>query len=304
MQVRFSIKAFLIELLLLSCAAVFLFSGISKLIYINKLEWIIVDFLNCSYTLAGIFARIIIGIELILGCLLIAHQYIRLTVILSQVLLLLFSIYLLIELEMNGNAGDCGCFGNAFSMSPLASLGKNLLLMLFLFVIKKSSCYNWSNALISLALGMLCLAVPFISNPLQTSFKERTLNLVPLSARVAPTLLDSIKKERRIIAFLSLGCPHCRNAAKLIHQLQHTQKNTSFLLILNGPDELRIDFFKETKANNVPFLYYNNDPKGFEAMAGPYVPSIYWVENGIIKRETNYLELDEKAVKKWFYKNN
>lgn len=304
MQVRFSIKAFLIELLLLSCAAVFLFSGISKLIYINRLEWTIVDFSNCSYTLASIFARIIIGIELILGCLLIAHQYIRLTIFLSQVLLLLFSIYLLIELIMYGNAGDCGCFGNALSMSPLASLGKNLLLLLGLFILKKSKCYNWSNTLISLALVMLCMAAPFISNPLQTSFKERTLNTVPLAARVAPSFLDSIKKERRIIAFLSLSCPHCRNAAKLLHQLQNTQKNASFLLILNGPDELRNDFFKETKANNVPFLYYNNDPKGFEAMAGPYVPSIYWVENGIIKRETNYLELDEKAVKKWFYKNN
>jgi thiol-disulfide isomerase/thioredoxin len=150
---------------------------------------------------------------------------------------------------------------------------------------------------------MLGLASPFISNPLQQTFKEKPIHLTPLSNRLAPTFIDSIKKERRIIAFLSLGCPHCRIAAKLFHQLQQTQKNASFLLILNGPDDLRNDFFQDTKADNVPHIYYNNDPKGFQAMAGPYVPCIYWVDNGVIKRETNYLELDEKAIRKWFYKN-
>lgn len=303
MNLRFSIKAILIEFLLLSCAAVFLFSGISKLIYINKLEWTIVDFFNCSYAKASIFSRILIGIELILGCLLLAHQYLKLTLLFSQIILILFSIYLVIELTIYGNKGDCGCFGNAFSLSPLASLGKNIILLLFIDWIKKSKLLNWSNAIVSLGIGMLSLASPFISNPLQQTFIEKPIQLTPLSNRIAPTFIDSIKKERRIIAFLSLGCPHCRIAAKLFHQLQQTQKNASFLLILNGPDDLRNDFFQDTKADNVPHIYYNNDPKGFQAMAGPYVPSIYWVENGVIKRETNYLELDEKAIRKWFYKN-
>jgi hypothetical protein len=304
MKFRFSSKAIIIELLLLSCAAVFLFSGISKLLYINKLEWSIVEFLNCNYTFASIIARIVIGLELILGCLLLAHQYLKFTLLTSQSLIILFSIYLLIEIFNYGNKGDCGCFGNAFSLSPLASLGKNFVMLLFLYWIKKSNNLNWSNALASLALCMLCLAAPFISNPLHHTLKQRPINLAPLSTRMAPYFIDSIKKEKRIIAFLSLGCPHCRIAAKLFHQLQKTEKNAAFLLILNGPDELRNDFFNETKANNVPYLFYNNDPSGFQAMAGPYVPSIYWIENGLIKRETNYLELDEKSINKWFYKNN
>lgn len=304
MKVRFSTKAILIELLLLSCAAVFLFSGISKLIYINKLEWSIIAFFNCNYAISSILARLIIGMELILGCLLLAHQYLKYTLLISQLLLLLFSIYLFIEIISYGNNGDCGCFGNAFSLSPLASLGKNLVLLLFLYWIKKSNCKSWNNALASLALIMLCLAVPFISNPLHKTLNERPINLSPLSTRMAPKFIDSLKKERRIIAFLSLGCPHCRKAAILFQQLQKTEKKASILLILNGPDELKTDFFEETKANNLPNLFYNGDPSGFQAMAGPYVPSIYWIENGIIKRETNYLELDEKSIKKWFNKNN
>ncbi len=304
MKVRFSTKAILIELLLLSCAAVFLFSGISKLIYINKLEWSIIEFFNCNYAISSILARLIIGMELILGCLLLAHQYLKYTLLISKLLLLLFSIYLFIEIISYGNNGDCGCFGNAFSLSPLASLGKNLALLLFLYWIKKSNCKSWNNALTSLALIMLCLAVPFISNPLHKTLNERPINLAPLSTRMAPKFIDSLKKERRIIAFLSLGCPHCRKAAILFQQLQKTEKKASILLILNGPDELKTDFFEETKANNLPNLFYNGDPSGFQAMAGPYVPSIYWIENGIIKRETNYLELDEKSIKKWFNKNN
>ena len=304
MKVRFSTKAILIELLLLSCAAVFLFSGISKLIYINKLEWSIIEFFNCNYAISSILARLIIGMELILGCLLLAHQYLKYTLLISQLLLLLFSIYLFIEIISYGNNGDCGCFGNTFSLSPLASLGKNLALLLFLYWIKKSNCKRWNNALTSLALIMLCLAVPFISNPLHKTLNERPINLAPLSTRMAPKFIDSLKKERRIIAFLSLGCPHCRKAAILFQQLQKTEKKASILLILNGPDELKTDFFEETKANNLPNLFYNGDPSGFQAMAGPYVPSIYWIENGIIKRETNYLELDEISIKKWFNKNN
>ena len=304
MKVRFSTKAILIELLLLSCAAVFLFSGISKLIYINKLEWSIIEFFNCNYAISSILARLIIGMELILGCLLLAHQYLKYTLLISKLLLLLFSIYLFIEIISYGNNGDCGCFGNAFSLSPLASLGKNLALLLFLYWIKKSNRKSWNNALASLALIMLCLAVPFISNPLHKTLNERPINLAPLSTRIAPKFIDSLKKERRIIAFLSLGCPHCRKAAILFQQLQKTEKKASILLILNGPDELKTDFFEETKANNLPNLFYNGDPSGFQAMAGPYVPSIYWIENGIIKRETNYLELDEKSIKKWFNKNN
>ena len=304
MKVRFSTKAILIELLLLSCAAVFLFSGISKLIYINKLEWSIIEFFNCNYAISSILARLIIGMELILGCLLLAHQYLKYTLLISKLLLLLFSIYLFIEIISYGNNGDCGCFGNAFSLSPLASLGKNLARLLFLYWIKKSNRKSWNNALASLALIMLCLAVPFISNPLHKTLNERPINLAHLSTRIAPKFIDSLKKERRIIAFLSLGCPHCRKAAILFQQLQKTEKKASILLILNGPDELKTDFFEETKANNLPNLFYNGDPSGFQAMAGPYVPSIYWIENGIIKRETNYLELDEKSIKKWFNKNN
>ena len=165
------------------------------------------------------------------------------------------------------------------------------------------------------AIIMFLRPAPKSPNDLETeyfsSFEEPT-NIKCMSIEELRKLIDGMDCEQLYDEWLQsfkqhlvFDLPSQRVLETAVnYKLQKTEKNAAFLLILNGPDELRTDFFNETKANNVPYLFYNNDPSGFQAMAGPYVPSIYWIENGLIKRETNYLELDEKSINKWFYKNN
>ena len=69
-------------------------------------------------------------------------------------------------------------------------------------------------------------------------------------------------------------------------------------MILNGhPDQLQ-PFLEETKANNVPYLFYK-DNDTFKEMAGDYVPAIYWINNSIVEKESNYLQLDAPLMKEW-----
>jgi len=34
-------------------------------------------------------------------------------------------------------------------------------------------------------------------------------------------------------------------------------------------------------------------------MAGPYVPAIYWINNSVIEKKSNYFQLDPKYMRDW-----
>ncbi|MFO0494606.1 MAG: MauE/DoxX family redox-associated membrane protein, partial [Flavobacteriia bacterium] len=79
---------------------------------------------------AAYFSRTLIGCELALGIgLLQPHYFKRLVLPLSFLMLLLFSSQLTYEIIVNGNKGNCGCFGSLLPMTPVQALIKNIVAM-------------------------------------------------------------------------------------------------------------------------------------------------------------------------------
>ena len=90
--------------------------------------------LGFSGEIAPYFSRILIGIELALGLLLLQKNYIRSIIIPATILLLaVFTTHLTIETIQNGgNSGNCGCFGSLLPMTPIEAIAKNVIAMLLL----------------------------------------------------------------------------------------------------------------------------------------------------------------------------
>ncbi|WP_396194897.1 MauE/DoxX family redox-associated membrane protein [Flavobacterium sp.] len=94
---------------------------------------------------APYFSRVLIGIELALGFLILQKNFLRSIIIPATILLLfVFTTHLTIEtLQNGGNSGNCGCFGSLLPMTPIEAILKNVaamgLLVWLLFIMPKAN---------------------------------------------------------------------------------------------------------------------------------------------------------------------
>lgn len=117
---------------------------------------------------APYFSRILIGIELALGFLLLQKHYLRKFVIPVTVLLLVVFIGHLtyVTFLSGGNSGNCGCFGELLPMTPIEAIIKNvvavgLLVWLYFLLPKIQANGNFwilTTVLFATILGIFMLA--------------------------------------------------------------------------------------------------------------------------------------------------
>ncbi|OJW84310.1 MAG: hypothetical protein BGO69_11155 [Bacteroidetes bacterium 46-16] len=315
--VSFYLKRIIGILLLLVLSAVFFYSAYSKSGIAFKgfnlvgnegpfmsFQWTFIDLGINSIVAAGIVARLFIGLEFLLGLLLLFHIFLRqFTYKIILVLLSVFTVYLLFVIINQGNHGNCGCFGDNIEMTPLQSVWKNVIMIiitLILIYIYPAKPYK-NQEIIAVLLFMAALVTPFILNPLDLDNKpeaaHQTIDLNPLY-KEAPVPATELRTGKHIVAFMSLTCPHCRKAAYMLHVIHDKNPGIPIYILLSGSDNHEKEFFDETHAMDVPHLHVK-DIEAFQKMAGPYVPAIYWVNNGIIERKANYFQLDPKYMHEW-----
>ncbi len=284
--------------LLLLLAGTFLFSAAAKLWDIDTFRWALIDAGLENNTLADWGARIFAGGEAAIGILLllrIAARKIALPA--AAALLVIFSVYLGKMLVESGNAGDCGCFGDWLPMAPLPALLKNLFLLLAIFGLYRIKGWpEWSrNKALAGGLLVIGMALPLIIFP-PKSGKAEKLKLQTLTT--SPTQLA---QGRQVVAFMSLGCPHCREAARVFGKMLRENPKLPITMILSGNPEEAGDFFTESHSEKVPYLF-EPSPERFMALAGRYVPAIYYVENGAITRRVSYRTLTRPALEHWAFR--
>jgi thiol-disulfide isomerase/thioredoxin len=87
-----------------------------------------------SESLAPYFSRILIGIELALGFLILQKHYLKNFIIPCTILLLLVFIGHLtyVTFLSGGNSGNCGCFGELIPMTPIEAIIKNVVAVVLL----------------------------------------------------------------------------------------------------------------------------------------------------------------------------
>jgi hypothetical protein len=279
---------------------------------LEKFEWTMVEFAHLPWLLSAFAARFFIGMEAALGTLILLHFYGRRKWVLKTALalLVLLSAYLIYLWITQGNNVNCGCFGDEIQMTASESLIKNALLILALLVLIKYHTGIRARILgiINPLLFLIIVILPFILYGFpdtKPDWKGKDKFQPDLSALYKPDLAKPIptvelKKGKHILSFLSLSCPHCRMAAKKMHIMKQRDPSLPIYMVLAGKDKYWKSFWEDTKATNIP--YTKLDADAFLDIAGNAWPVIWWMNNGWVEAQSNYIQLDQHEVEKWLVK--
>ncbi|OXA83976.1 protein tlpB [Flavobacterium columnare] len=159
--------------------------------------------LGFSESIAPWFSRILIGIEMALGILILQNNYLKKVIIPATItLLIVFIIHLSYETFINGgNSGNCGCFGELIPMTPIEAIIKNfiaiIILGLILFMLPKDNTQIhkiWPINLITL----VSILIIFILAPIKSANElalptEIVTNTTSIDT--STTKKDSIKEQ-------------------------------------------------------------------------------------------------------------
>ncbi|WP_106522942.1 MauE/DoxX family redox-associated membrane protein [Taibaiella chishuiensis] len=298
----------LLILLSVGIGAFFVFSAYTKTEPVQYFEYTINSQLHLPWHMSALLARFFIGLELALGLLMVVNVFgaRRWVLKLSLGMLILFSLHLVLLWITQGNDVNCGCMGSIAPMSPAASLLKNIGLMAGIGLLIRFYRTRDSNLLniITLPVSLVLIAIPFVIYPL-----KQQLNL-PLSRLYQPDQKEQPKTElrqgRHILCFMSLGCSHCRDAAKIITEMKRKSPFLPFYIIFpSGTDSTRAarlaDFMADTKADNIPFHFVSQ--KDFVDMVqlsgNDGVPCIFWMKDTTIIRKISIPELNLAETEEW-----
>jgi hypothetical protein len=296
--------------------SIFIYSGYTKLFpVIETFEFTFVELGIANWYTAPFIARLFLGLEFFVGCLLILnYQLKKITIPITIILLSFFTIYLIIQIFVSGNNGNCGCFGEHLKMSPLQAIIKNAIMFGLLFIVY-FIYEGWKikyNSLLLSFVGVTLILTPFIINPIDYNYTSNNLDEkvnYPLALNLLFQPEDSskveipkvdIRKGNHVVAFLSLKCPHCKIAAKKFRLIKKNNPQISIYFILNGQKSDYSNFIEETKADNIPYSFCLG--KTFVKLASFRLPRIYYLDNGIVLRKVDYLELNQYEIEEWYNK--
>jgi uncharacterized membrane protein YphA (DoxX/SURF4 family) len=304
------ISALLLSVLL---GLVFLYSGYSKLVpIIETFEFTFVDLGIANWYSAPIFARLLIGFELFLGLLLVLNYRLRkITLPLTFIVLALFTIYLAMQVMLNGDQGNCGCFGERIKMTPVQAILKNSILAVLaisLYLLSEGWKTRFQALLISSCL-MISMSLPFVINPIDYSYTSNNLDEkinYPLELDLLYNSNDTsqieipeieLRKGKHVVAFLSLTCSHCRIAAKKFRLIKKNNPELPVYFILNGNKRDYPDFMKDTKTENIPSSFCLG--KTFVQLSSAHLPRIYYLDNSRVVKKVDYFELNQYSLEEW-----
>lgn len=307
------IKNILFGVLCILLGAVFIFSGYTKLYPIEPFEYTFVDIGIVNWQLAPFISRLLIGLEFLIGTLLVLNVNLKkFTYKLGIAVLLVFCVYLILLIFFSGNKGNCGCFGSTIVMTPLQALIKNIIMLALFGVLYKFhpglELKDKKKYLLVLPF-LAAFAFPFILNPVELNYSEAYLNkpedhfkleLDSLYSSAKPVPPNALSQGKHIIAFLSLTCKHCRIAANKMRVMHERNPEIPFYFVLNGEDKYLKPFFEHTHTEAIPHTMLLG--RNFVFLAGTSLPTIFLVNNSMVEHDIDYMVMDQDEIEKWLKK--
>jgi hypothetical protein len=307
-------KKILLGILSVLLGAVFIFSAWTKIDPIEPFEFTFVDLGVANWRIAPYMARFFISLEFFIGVLLVFNLKMKLTARLTMGTLIFFSLYLVGLMFFTGNQGNCGCFGNYLVMTPLQALIKNAIMLMLTWLLYRyyeGIDYKKAGKYVFWVFMLGSLATPHILNYVDMSYSEAYLNSPEENYKIE---LDSLYKDakvnvppkelssgKRVIAFMSLTCGHCRMAAKKFRIMKERNPDLPVYFVLNGDSENIKPFFEDTKTDSIPWSMLLG--KNFVYLAaGTNMPAIFLVNNSVVEHRVTYLELDQTEIESWLAK--
>ena len=284
------IKNILLVILRFLPGGIFIFSGLSKLYPIEPFELLFVDAGISSWKLAPFISRIIVSAEIFIGLLLIFNIKLKtFTLKAAFLMLIMFTAYLIYSLIRDGNA-SCGCFGSMIELTPIESLIKNIVLFGILFLLMKINPdrvqkNKWRIKWILPLILLVSCGLPFILNPVQLSVADNSFDKeFPYQVNFDMKGID-LSKGEKILAFMLINCPHCKNAANKLAIADKKYDLPEIFFVFLGGNEEDIAAFMAKSKSGFPYILYN-DKKFFEITGGVFPTILYMKKNYVYKRWT------------------
>jgi len=305
-----SISKVLYRLLSFVLGAVFIVSAMTKLSPVYLFELALVDGYFSNWTMAPYMARIIISFEFGLGILLLLNLYFGKRLLKVVMLVLgIFTIHLVILYALQGNTGNCMCFGNVIKMKPVESIIKNIVLFGITFLLfKKHEGIKWNYSIVILIVSIIIsLLVPFVLRPVFSKEKLEALGRNAENISLNLNVLNQnnssnveLNSGKHVVAFLSTGCSHCKLAAYKLALIQ--KENPELPIHLIFADSLHFkEFTEEAKSADLPYSFLGG-VEFFVRTAGGRTPTIYYVENDTARQSVNYMILSTSDITQWVNK--
>jgi uncharacterized membrane protein YphA (DoxX/SURF4 family)/thioredoxin-related protein len=277
-------------------AAVFIASGITKLISVEFFEQFLYSFGVLKLSQAIILTRLIIGFEFVLGLLFLLRIYTKQLSYVTLALLAVFTGFIaFLELSKSGN--DCYCFGTIIQLSNTVSIIKNIILSGLVMVLLKfgdETPKRFARLLLiaALILGMgVAVGYNFPDNLFGA--KGKITFCKPCFGKVIAT--NKLANKKVMICFFSTKCEYCQLAARKVTVIARKANATEKVLyVLWDNDHNAAKFFKETRT--YPFRSVEMDIPHFMDLTGGIMPLIILYDNGKIENSFRYKDIDEEAI--------
>jgi thiol-disulfide isomerase/thioredoxin len=291
-QILWGIRILVSALFILSAAAK-LYP--SPLIGIQGFESKYLGAISIEGGMAKVISRLLIGLEFSLAILLLLPYFLRKIVIPTTIGLLgAFSIHLLVQV-INGDASNCGCFGDLIPMTPLEALIKNILtigLLLLPLTVFKNVLSDNKNIHPVLYTGLLMSLMMFVLLPQGSS--DISSSQLKSGDSIYSQYFPNVADGNKLVCFFAPTCPHCIETAKRLVALKQKFPGLIPELKIIFMDEswpvdgspLEIEsFFKEIGDE---FDYVSIEPNAFWTIfeshkKGMEVPGVFYLQGGVHK---------------------
>ena len=301
------IKKIFLSSILTLLGLTFIASGYLKLFPIEPFELNFVEQGFFSLALAPFAARFLIALEIFLGVMLILQQHIKVILKTTIALLIFFTLYLTYSIVKDGNTGNCGCFGTYLQMTPLQSIFKNIALLLVSFMLLKVKFEKKYKHKIILWLAIIAsISIPFALNP-PDLFVIETYDFGKVNYPLKADKFDDYnikkidadwEKGKKIIAFLSLTCPHCRDMAFKLHLLKKKNPSLKILFIYGGVEADKQNFLNKCVCADMPSI--RMDMNDIVKISGPVFPTVVGLNNGNVIKKWSIITLTEPEANQFF----
>jgi len=275
---------------------IFLFSSISKIITIDTFEVYVYSLGLLKLNLSFFVAKVLIGLELLIGFLLIIGVYKRILLFIVIFLLTIFILFL-IWLQISDQTEQCYCFGDVLTLSHKLSIIKNLSLIgLSSFLLTKKFKRIKYSRIIFIGVFIIAISLPFIvslpDNLMFESYsKKNSYNEIALFTFLKQSGLN----RNGIVCFLGCKCRFCKLAARKMNVMLKEIKNPYYINFIFWGSQNDIDiFFNETNIN-----HYSNlsiDGVRFLRITDGQMPLILLLKEGKVINKFGYRDIDEEKV--------